>query len=79
MTNIEKYNKIFCELFSVNLDDLNDNFTFSNRNEWDSLTHMSLISMLEDEFDVFFETEDILNYGSYNNGINILKRYGVEI
>lgn len=79
MDNKEKYINIFKDLFNVEETKLNDKFTFADVDNWDSLTHMSLISILEDEFDVFFETEDILNFGSFNNGINILKKYGVEI
>lgn len=79
MDNKEKYINIFKNLFNVEETKLNDKFTFADVDNWDSLTHMSLISMLEDEFDVFFDTEDILNFGSFNNGINILRKYGVEI
>ncbi len=79
MSNEEKYIKIFVELFNVDEKELNSDFTFKNIEKWDSLTHMSLISMLEDEFDVFFETEDILNYGSFDNGKRILSKYGVNI
>lgn len=79
MDNKEKYINIFKDLFNVDETKLNDKFTFADVDNWDSLTHMSLISMLEDEFDVFFDTEDILNFGSFNNGINILRKYGVEI
>ena len=42
------------------------------------LTYKKIIYLLEDEFDVLFESEDILHYGSYLNGIEILKRYGIE-
>ena len=45
---------------------------------WDSVSHLSLISRLEDAFDVMFDADDILHFGSYLNGIEILKRYGVE-
>ena len=38
-----------------------------------------LISELEDAFDIMFESEDILHYGSYENGKAILRKYGVEI
>lgn len=79
MDNKEKYINIFKDLFNVEETKLNDKFTFADVDNWDSLTHMSLISLLEDEFDVFFDTEDILNFGSFNNGINILRKYGVEI
>lgn len=79
MTNIETYRNIFMETFGVAEDVLNETFTFEGVEQWDSLAHMELIGKLEEAFDVFFQTEDILNYGSYLNGVEILKRYGVEI
>ncbi len=78
MDNLNKYNQVFCETFGVSEDVLNDAFTFRAVPAWDSVAHLSLISNLEDEFDVMFDAEDILHYGSYLNGIEILKRYGVE-
>ena len=78
MTNLEKYQNAFVETLGVSADVLNETFTFKDVPVWDSVAHLSLISMLEDEFDVMFEAEDILHYGSYLNGIEILKRYGVE-
>ncbi len=78
MTNLEKYNNVFTEIFGVDASALNEGFTFSEIGAWDSMTHMTLITELEDAFDVMFETDDIIHYGSYLNGIEILKRYGVE-
>lgn len=77
MENREKYDSIFCTVFGVKKSDLGDSFTFKDIAEWDSVAHLNLISELEDAFDVMFETEDILNYVSYLNGLNILKKYGV--
>ena len=78
MDNLKKYNDVFCRVLSVNESELNENFTFKDMPQWDSVAHLSLISELEDEFDILFESEDILHYGSYLNGIEILKKYGVE-
>jgi acyl carrier protein len=47
--------------------------------QWDSVAHLSLISELEDAFDVMLDADDILHYGSYEHGKEILKRYGVEV
>ena len=77
MTNLEKYNNAFIETLGVTEDVLNEKFTFKDVPAWDSVAHLSLITALEDEFDVMFEAEDILHYGSYFNGIEILKKYGV--
>lgn len=78
MDNLKKYKGVFCRVLNVGENVLNEKFTFKEVPQWDSVAHLSLISELEDEFDVLFESEDILHYGSYLNGIEILKRYGVD-
>ena len=79
MNNLEKYNKIFMDVLGVKETVLNDSFIFKDIPQWDSVAHLSLISELEDTFDVMFESEDILHYGSYENGKKILERMGVYI
>lgn len=78
MSNTQKYNDIFKEIFKVSDEALDGSFNFNDVDEWDSLRHMTLISELEDAFDVMFETDDILHFGGYLNGMEILKRYGVN-
>ena len=78
MSNLEQYDQIFMKVFQISKDKLNDSFTFALVEAWDSLAHMGLIGELEDAFDVLFETDEILNYGSYENGKKILKKHGVS-
>lgn len=79
MSNLENYNKIFIECFSVTEDLLNDNFTYQCVPSWDSVGHMGLIASLEDFFQIMMETEDIIEFGSYTIGIEKLKKYGISI
>ena len=79
MTNIEKYNKVFVECFSVDEGLLDENFTYQCVAAWDSVGHMGMIAALEDTFDIMMETEDIIEFGSYIIGIEKLKKYGIEI
>ena len=79
MDNMAKYREIFCETFNVNESELGEEFTFKSVKQWDSVAHLTLISELEDAFDIMFDAEDILHFESYLNGIKILKKYGVEI
>jgi len=79
MSNKEKYNDVFKRVFLVDDSQLGDGFEFGKVKEWDSVAHMKLISELEDEFDVMFDTDDILHYGSYDNGIRILSKMGIEM
>ena len=77
MSNLEKYNDVFCRILNVNSDALNEDFTFKTVPQWDSVAHLSLISELEDAFDIMFESEDILHFGSYENGKRIMKTYNI--
>ena len=79
MTNLEQYNKIFMDVLGTDETALNENFTFKDVPQWDSVAHLSLISELEEAFDVMFEPDDILHYGSYENGKKILEKYGILV
>lgn len=78
MNNLDKYRQIFKDIFAVEESVLDDTFNFDGVDAWDSLIHLTLISELEAAFDVIFETDDILHYGGYMKGIEILKRYGIN-
>ena len=78
MSNNEKYYNIFKTVFAGCTVDFDENFTFERIEIWDSLTHMDLITKIEDEFGIMLRTEDILNFGSYENGKRILEKYGIS-
>ena len=79
MTNLERYNKIFMDVLGADETVLNEDFTFKDVPQWDSVAHLSLISELEEAFDVMLESDDILHYGSYENGKKILEKYGIMV
>ena len=79
MTNIEKLNKIFCEVFSVEKSSLNENFNNCNVEGWDSVRQLSLTTAVEDEFDIMLDAEDILDFTSYENAKVILGKYQIEL
>lgn len=78
MSKKKAYSGVFKEIFNVDESALNEEFNFSDVGAWDSLTHLSLITALEDEFEVMFETDDILHFIGYINGMKILEKYGVD-
>lgn len=79
MTNIEKLNKIFCEVFSVDESALNENFNKCNVEGWDSVRQLSLTTAVEDEFDIMLDAEDILEFTSYDNAKKVLAKYDIEL
>ena len=79
MTNLEKLNKIFCEVFSVDESALNRDFDKCNVEGWDSVRQLSLTSSVEDEFDIMLDAEDILEFTSYENAKKVLTKYDIEL
>ncbi|NFH91442.1 acyl carrier protein [Clostridium botulinum] len=79
MENIIKYNNVFKKIFGVEETKLNDNFDIMNVEQWDSVAQMELITALEDEFDLMFDPDDIIEFTSYSAGKELLKRNGIEI
>ena len=80
MTNLEKYNKIVKSNLGAKDDELNDDILVYNRYErWDSVTHVEMVSDLEDTFGVMFGTLDITSFNKYSLGIEILEKLGVNM
>lgn len=77
MTNLEKYNKLFCETLNVTEDQLLD-LKYQSVELWDSVGHMTLIAAIEDAFDIMMDTDDIIDLSSYEKGLEIMKKYDVE-
>lgn len=77
MTNKEKYNNVFIENLDVKEEQLAA-LKYQDVPQWDSVGHMGLVSELEDAFDIQFETDDIVDFNSYQKGMEILAKYGVE-
>lgn len=78
MNNKEKYCKAFKDTFSIEEDKLKDDLEYNTIPEWDSIGHMSLMSELEDAFNISLETDDIVNFGTFKKGMEILEKYGVK-
>ena len=79
MTNKEKYEEVFINCFAVEKLKLDEKFVYESVPEWDSVGHMSMIAELEETFSIELETDDIIDFSSYDIGKEILKKYDIEI
>lgn len=79
MSNVDKYNQAFIEVFGATADKLNDNFTKDTESSWDSVHQLSVVTALEDAFDIMLDPEDIMALVSYKVGKDILKKYDIEL
>lgn len=78
MANIAKYNKVFTDTFGVAEASL-ETLKYQGAETWDSVGHMSMIAALEDAFGISLDTDDIIDFSSYQAGKAILKKYKVEL
>lgn len=46
---------------------------------WDSVAHMVLMSEIETAFDIMLDTDDVIDFSSFQKGIEILRKYNIEI
>ena len=79
MTNLEKYTKVFAETFDMNESEV-EKLEYQGIDLWDSVGHMNLISALEDAFNVMMDTDDIIEFSSFEKGKEILAKdtYGID-
>ncbi len=78
MTNLEKYNKVFMDSLGISEEKL-EGLEYQSIPDWDSVGHMDLIADLEEIFGISMETDDIIDFSSYEIGKEILKKYQIEI
>ncbi len=58
---MNKLNDIFCDVFDNDSIIISELTTSSEIEGWDSVMHITLIAEIEDEFDVRFSMNDVLN------------------
>lgn len=79
MSNKDNYDQVFMISFDLDAKQLNDKLEYNSIEAWDSIGHMQIIAELEDIFEVELEMDDIINFSSYNKGMEILVKYGIEV
>jgi len=78
MDNLEKYADLLTEILLIDKKDLNTAST-ANQPAWDSIGKLNLVAGVEEVFSIELETEDIMNFNSYAQGLEILKKYGIDV
>ena len=78
MSNKQKYKDIFIKSLAMDGKKFNENVKYNEITEWDSIGLMTLMSELEEGFNITIETDDIVDFSSFKKGFEILEKYGVK-
>tara|TARA_B110000902_G_C13758203_1_gene379484 strand:+ start:58 stop:300 length:243 start_codon:yes stop_codon:yes gene_type:complete len=78
MENLEKYKNVFIETFQIKENQL-EGLKYQDVDEWDSVGHMGLMTDLEEAFDIEMDIDDIIDFSSFEKGMEIVGKYNIVI
>ena len=70
---MDKLNKILCDVFRLKEDKLNDTLTMEDIKKWDSLTHMDLVTSIEEGLNIQLTMDDIMSMKDIKTIKNIVQ------
>lgn len=70
---LEKLNEIFSDVFDEEIT-LSEQTTSADIEDWDSLTHITLISEVEDAFGFKFAMKDVLGMRNVGEMVDIIQK-----
>ena len=71
---LERFVELLKEVFEMEDQEINMEDTFRDYDEWDSLTHLSLIAMLDDEYDLQIEDAEFKKIKTVQDLFNKVNR-----
>jgi acyl carrier protein len=77
MSNKEKLIGVFVSALGIAAE-VAESAVFKETSGWDSVGHVNLMNEIEEAFDVSLEPDDILDFKSFKDGVEILKKNGIE-
>jgi acyl carrier protein len=78
MNNRQKLIDAFASALSINPELINNELTYQSIPEWDSISHMVLISQIEGDFNINLETNDVIEMSGFDKAVEILSKYNIE-
>ena len=71
---LERLNSVFRDVFGDDTITVTDSTTAADIEDWESLTHMTLISAVEEEFDISFNMKDVVKMKNVGNMVDIIQK-----
>ena len=79
MSQLETFENLLMEAFEIQRDDIKDDVTPDDLENWDSIVHMDLCAKFEENFDISLDVEEITEMQTLGLMKEVLKRHGVDL
>jgi len=66
---------IFCEELGIQDSELQDSTAYNQLESWDSLTHLKIVSRIEDAFSIEMEVDDIIGMETFAKAKETMAKY----
>ena len=70
----ERLNDVFREVFDDDSITVTETTTAADIDGWDSLMHITLISAVEDEFDIAFQMKEVVNMKNVGDMVDVIEQ-----
>jgi acyl carrier protein len=70
----DKIKLIIAQILNLGIEEINDDASTSNLPEWDSLKHMNIIFAVEEQLEITFEDDEIMELNSLQKIVNALQK-----
>ncbi len=77
MTNVQKLTTAFANALMITEDKVVDSLKYQSITEWDSVSHMVLITEIEDAFNISLDTDDVIDLSSVLKAKEILAKHNI--
>jgi acyl carrier protein len=67
-----KLREVFVEALGLDSDVDVENLKYRDLEAWDSVGHMALVAAIEDEFDVEFDTDQVIDMSSFKVAVDMV-------
>jgi len=74
-----RLNELLAKIFDMRPADIKPTLTKQEIYKWDSLVHMELVTVIENDFNIQMSMEDIVTIDSVQKIIDVLTKHGVEV
>lgn len=75
----EKFYEVIAKAISIGVEQVSDSLAYQEIPEWDSVSHLSIVTELESHYRISIEMNDVLEMGSVGKIMVLLKKYNIQI